>query len=119
MANGYTLSILQKADDIISTQKIIFGVIQEGLMDKNLQVNLKAMKMCETYLTAKVSGNTKAINEITDFENIIVLVFDKLAVSKLTKTAEALIMKMIESTLISLEPFLDFMFKPTSFLEEK
>ena len=119
MANGYTLSILQKADDIISTQKIIFGVIQEGLMDKNLQVNLKAMKMCETYLTAKISGNTKPINEITDFENIIVLVFDKLAVSKLTKTAEALIMKMIESTLISLEPFLDFMFKPTSFLEEK
>ena len=77
MANGYTLSILQKAEDIISIQKIIFGVIQEGLMDKNIQVNLKAMKMWETYLTAKVSGNTKPINEITDFENIIVLVLDK------------------------------------------
>lgn len=45
MANSYTLSILQKADDVIAIQKLIFGVIQEGLMDKIVQVNLKAMKI--------------------------------------------------------------------------
>ena len=34
MANGYTLAVLQKADDIIAVQNLIFSVIQEGLMDK-------------------------------------------------------------------------------------
>lgn len=119
MANGYTISILQKADDVATVQKILYGVIQEGLMDKIVQVNLKAMKMCETYLSTEISGNSKPLNEITDFENIIVLVFDKLAVSKMAKSAESLIMKMIESSLVNLESFVDFMFKPTSFLEEK
>lgn len=119
MANGYTLSILQKADDVIAVQKLIFDVIQEGLMDKIVQVNLKAMKICETYLSAKVSDNPKPINEITDFENIIVLVFDKLAISKIGKNVESVIMKMIESPQINLESFMDFMFKPTSFMKEK
>lgn len=45
MANGYTLSILQKSDDVIAIQKLIFSVIQEGMMDKILHVNLKAMKI--------------------------------------------------------------------------
>ncbi|CAI2387590.1 unnamed protein product [Moneuplotes crassus] len=119
MANGYTLSILQKADDIIAVQNLIFSVIEEGLMDKIHHVNLKAMKMCETYISAKVSQNSKPINEIKNFENIIVLLFDKLAVAKMTKAAEECIIQIINSEFVNLDSFIDFMFDPTSFMEEK
>jgi hypothetical protein len=109
MTNGYLGSILQKADDVISVQKLIFSIIQEGLNDKIIQVNIKAMKCCETYLSAGVSGNTKPINKLKEFEEIIVLVLDKLGSSKLSKNAESLIIKMIENPLVDLNFFIEFM----------
>jgi hypothetical protein len=37
----------------------------------------------------------------------------------MTKNAEDLVMKMINCDLVNLESFMEFMFKPTSFMEEK
>ena len=118
MANGYTLSILQKSDDVGATQKLLFQLIQEGLEDKIIQIQQGAMKICATYLSAGVKSSTKPINETTEFENIIVLVFDKLAIAKITSNAKELVMKMISSDLVNLVSFIDFMFTPPSFYLE-
>lgn len=54
MANRYTLSILQKSDDVIQVQNVILSVIEEGLMDKVSQRGKNLDPPCESSSYANV-----------------------------------------------------------------
>lgn len=90
-------------------------VVNEALKDKVVQVGNKSLPLTDVYLGC-VSKFKGIKTDTTSFENMMAYVLDKFADNRYKEPAMNTWLKIIDSPIFDFNHLVNFMFKPTSYL---